>query len=167
MDITINLNKTSIDRAIRQIKSYAKQLESNNEKFVEALCGIGEPIADSIVGSVTQEDLQDCSVSVGKVERNGGECSCTLNLNGSDSAFIEFGAGMKYAVPQNPLASENGMGVGTYPGQTHAFDPDGWNYWENGEKKHSFGNPPYAPLYEAGQHIELNVVDVAKNTFKK
>lgn len=58
------------------------------------------------------------------------------------------------------------MGPGTYPGQKHAFDPEGWYYKDSsGTKVHSFGNPPAAPMYGAIKDIELELETIAREVF--
>ena len=44
---------------------------------------------------------------------------------------IEFGAGIHYnKSSSNPKSKDFKLGVGTFPDQTHAFDSNGWYYWE-------------------------------------
>ena len=92
-----------------------------------------------------------------------------LTLEGTDVLFVEFGAGLLYSNPQNPKAGEMGMGVGTYPGQTHAYDPAGWWFTKGGgghtEKIHSYGNPAYMPMYKASEELRNSVAKIFDEYF--
>ena len=80
---------------------------------------------------------------------------------------IEFGAGIHYNPTTNPLiSSEVPYGVGTFPGQTHAYE-DMWWYWvENGRAwKPTHGVKATMPMYSADMEIIQNVVKVAKEVF--
>ena len=80
--------------------------------------------------------------------------------------LIEFGAGIRYNPLPNPKAGEYGMGVGTYPGQMHAFDPAGWYYWGEDEKwHHSYGIKATMPMYNAAKIIQERVVQIAREVF--
>ena len=65
--------------------------------------------------------------------------------------FIEFGSGIYYnAGNEHPLAKQFGYGVGTYPGQTHAYE-DFWFYTDkDGTHSHfSHGTEATMPMYNS------------------
>lgn len=66
---------------------------------------------------------------------------------------VEFGAGIHYNKKANPKADEMGLGVGTFPDQTHAFNEDGWWYFDEKTDtwKHSYGIQATMPMYKADQ----------------
>lgn len=77
--------------------------------------------------------------------------------------MVEFGSGQN---AQNPL-NIAGVGQGTFPGQTHAFDKNGWWYMDiEGQWHHSKGVTPKMPMYKAQKHIHERVVAVAKEVFR-
>lgn len=80
---------------------------------------------------------------------------------------IEFGAGIHYNPTPNPNAAKFEMGVGTFPGQIHAFE-DGWYYWDENsqEWKYTHGVKATMPMYHAYMEIIQSVVKVAKEVFK-
>lgn len=80
---------------------------------------------------------------------------------------IEFGAGAHFNPTPNPLSAEMGYGVGTFPGQIHAFDPNGWYFWSEEKQQwiHSYGVKATMPMYSADMEIIQNVVKVAKEVF--
>ena len=75
-------------------------------------------------------------------------------FEGTEVLFVEFGTGIRFSNPQNPKAGEMGMGVGTYPGQTHAFDPKGWWIPKEHGGGHSYGNPAVMPMYKADEDLK-------------
>lgn len=80
---------------------------------------------------------------------------------------IEFGAGIHYNPTPNPLiSSEFPYGVGTFPGQTHAFE-DMWWYWDEDKQewKPTHGIKATMPMYSADMEIIQNVVKIAKEVF--
>ena len=80
---------------------------------------------------------------------------------------IEFGAGVHFNPTPNPLiSSEFPYGVGTFPGQTHAYQ-DMWWYWDENtqEWRPTHGVKATMPMYSADMEIIQNVVKTAKEVF--
>lgn len=80
---------------------------------------------------------------------------------------IEFGSGVHFNQTPNPLiSSEFPYGVGTFPGQTHAYQ-DTWFYWDekSQEWKPTHGVKATMPMYSADMQIIQNVVKTAKEVF--
>ena len=79
---------------------------------------------------------------------------------------IEFGAGIHFNPTPNPNADKFGLGVGTFPGQVHAFE-DMWFYWDEKtqEWKPTHGVKATMPMYSADMEIIQNVVKYAKEVF--
>ena len=79
--------------------------------------------------------------------------------------LVEFGAGVFYNPSDNPKAGEMGYGIGTFPGQIHAFE-DGWYYWGEDEKWHyTHGVKATMPMYSASVAIREQVASIAKEVF--
>ena len=79
---------------------------------------------------------------------------------------IEFGAGIYYNATPNPNADKFGLGVGTFPGQIHAFEK-GWYYWDDAAQQWKFthGVKATMPMHEATQEIIREIVNTAKEVF--
>ena len=79
---------------------------------------------------------------------------------------VEFGAGIFYNSKENPKAPELGFGVGTYPGQIHAFE-DGWYYWDDKTEtwRYTHGIKATMPMYNAEQQIIQQYVKIAREVF--
>lgn len=81
---------------------------------------------------------------------------------------IEFGAGIHYnSGNKHPDADKLGLGVGTFPGQIHAFE-DGWYYWDEKLEKwrYTHGVKATMPLHEAEKEIILKALKVAREVFR-
>ena len=79
--------------------------------------------------------------------------------------MAEFGSGHLAEV----LFDIAGVGQGTFPGQTHAFD-DVWHWKEwrddhTGEWHHSKGFRPTHPMYQAEMDMIKEVVNIAKEVY--
>ena len=79
---------------------------------------------------------------------------------------IEFGAGIYYnSGNENPKANDFGLGVGTYPGQIHAFE-DGWYYLGNDNQWHyTHGVKATMPMYNATMEIVNQYKQIAREVF--
>ena len=118
----------------RQLLQYKDDLPTKCEKLVSRLLESGLSVASARVGesqlgkyvTVTTNisaDKMGCKgilLAKGAVKEQDGYAPCSILL------AIEFGAGARFNPDPNPLSAEMGYGVGTYPGQIHAFDPNGW-----------------------------------------
>lgn len=80
---------------------------------------------------------------------------------------IEFGAGIHYNPKPNPNAGELGFGVGTFPGQLHAREEDGWYYWDAKTEtwKHSYGVKATMPMYNAYIEMKPKIKSIAREVF--
>lgn len=81
---------------------------------------------------------------------------------------IEFGAGIHYNPTPNPIiSSEFPYGVGTFPGQTHAYQ-DTWFYWDekSQEWRPTHGVKATMPMYSADMEMIQKVEKIAKQVFK-
>jgi hypothetical protein len=163
--ISMTLSRSSINDAINELKAYKKELINKNEIFVRRLAELGIKVIDMRVQQ-SLGDSDDAKSSV-YVDSVGKITSAELHLTGSDVLFIEFGAGIYYNTPgQHPLEDKFGMGVGTYPGQTHAFD-DYWFYTdEQGNTGQiSYGTQATMPMYSASIEMYQEVTRIAREVF--
>lgn len=80
---------------------------------------------------------------------------------------IEFGAGIHHNPTANPNADKFGLGVGTFPGQIHAFE-DGWWYWDDKllEWRYTHGVKATMPMYNASIEMQNKIVSIAKEVFR-
>lgn len=171
MNISINVfDPGSVESAITRLEEYASKLASKADLLAKRLAESGYETAQVILAGhvYTGETLGSLTVT-------GSDGEYCLMAGSEALLFVEFGAGIQGV--GHPLAGQFGMGAGTYPGQTHAFDPNGWWYptsdpalvrrWDkNGQGwAHSYGNPPHMPMYAAEREIKNRIEKFAKEIF--
>jgi hypothetical protein len=180
MVITVELSKESIKSAKKQLRAYKRDLSKKCALFVRRLADLGIQTAKGNVSSLYAPYL------IFRKEVNPAECECrglmiatqtglirrqwrSLNTaNGIETADVspllmaEFGSGAM----ASDHAEKYGMGQGTFPGQKHAFDDDGWSWMDlGGEWHHSFGEVPTMPVQRAFDEMCASVYTVAKEVF--
>lgn len=172
--ISISLSAKSIDDAIRQLKDYQNSLQGKCDRLVEELSKLGQEVA---VQNISESPIgKTVTVRVNKTPEQMG-CKAVLIATGQTITSenrepfytllaIEFGAGIFYNSKENQKAPELGFGVGTYPGQIHAFD-DGWYYWDDKTEtwRYTHGIKATMPMYNAEQQIIQQYVKIAREVF--
>lgn len=173
--INAQLSVSSINQAIQEVKQYKTELNRKVTFLCRRLSDLGQITAVKYAGqsplgntvrittniSPTAAGCKAVVVAVGQTKTSPGyEPVNTLLL-------IEFGAGIRYNPVPNPRAGEYGMGVGTYPGQMHAFQADGWFYFgEDCKWHHSYGIEATMPMYHASKSMKEEIVRLAIESFK-
>ena len=171
--IKMSLSEKSIQEAIKQLRQYKSDLKSKCDLLVTRLAEIGEKAA---VQSVNESPLGK-TVTL-RVQRDPISMGCRAVLIATGKVFdvedrvpfstilaIEFGAGIHYNPVPNPKANELGYGVGTYPGQIHAFE-DGWYYLGKDNQWHyTHGVKATMPMYNASMEIIQQYKQIAREVF--
>ena len=116
--ITIELNPTSINKAIKDIRKLNAEWDRKIDEVTRRLAEIGATKASLGFSRAVYTGDNDVSISVEPIE-NG----YSIIASGEAVLFIEFGSGVTYGyghpAPMN-------YGPGTYPGNGHWDDPRGW-----------------------------------------
>ena len=170
-----DLSVKGIEALKRQLLQYKDSLPIKCEKLVSRLLQSGVEVSQSKISesplgkyvTVTTNisaDKMGCKgilLAKGAVKEQEGYAPFSILL------AIEFGAGVHFNPTPNPLiGSEFPYGVGTFPGQTHAYQ-DMWFYWDENtqEWKPTHGVKATMPMYSADMEIIQNVVKYAKEVF--
>lgn len=169
-----NLSVSSLNALKKQLLDYKSELNNKCETFVKRLLESGIEVANAKVGEsplgkyVTlttniSADKMGCKgilLAKGAVKESEGYAPFSILL------AIEFGAGIHYNPAPNPKADEFGLGVGTFPGQIHAYQ-DTWFYWDeqSQEWRPTHGVKATMPMYSADVEIIKNVSKIAKDVF--
>ena len=170
-----DLSVNGIEALKSQLLQYKDELPIKCEKLVSRLLESGLSVANARVGesplgkyvTVTtniSDDKMGCKgilLAKGAVKEQEGYAPFSILL------AIEFGAGVHFNPTPNPLiSSEFPYGVGTFPGQTHAYQ-DMWWYWDENtqEWKPTHGVKATMPMYNADMEIIKNIVKYAKEVF--
>lgn len=159
----------------RQLLQYKDSLPIKCETLVSRLLQSGVEVSQS---KISESPLGKYVTVTTNISAENMGCNGILLAKGSVKEqdgyepfsillAIEFGAGIHFNPTPNPLiSSEFPYGVGTFPGQTHAYQ-DTWFYWDENtqEWKPTHGVKATMPMYNADMEIIQNVVKYAKEVF--
>lgn len=173
--IKMRLCVEDVNRAIKELKEYEGQLVTKCNVLVGKLADMGLVVAKAKIGEAPLGKYVHLNV---KYEHSKTGCKAILFATGdtlntpsgsiNTLMMIEFGAGIHFNHEANPKADDFGMGVGTYPGQTHAFQEEGWYYMDDsGNWHHTYGVKATMPMYNADMEILMNIHKVAREVFSK
>lgn len=173
-----NLSVSGIKSLQKQLEDYKKDLVSKCQEYVRRLAEIGIETAKHNTGnfghyitfSVKTEPNKDGCTALMIATETGKIVSRWQTKDGIKSAdvspllMVEFGSGWR---AENPM-DVPGVGQGTFPDQSHAFDKEGW-YWKDldGNLQHSYGITPKMPMYNAYLAMEQKIFETAKDVFGK
>lgn len=176
--LTATLSISSIKRLQDDLRKYQSDLTNKCEIFVRRLAETGIEVAKHNTGnfghyitfSTKAEPNKDGCKGILLATETGKIISKWQTKDGIKTADVspllmaEFGSGWR---AENP-ANVEGVGQGTFPDQTHAFDKEGW-YWTDleGNLHHSYGITPKMPMYNAYLEMERKVIETAKDVFGK
>lgn len=170
-----NYSIYNLNALIKDLQNYKQELEDKRIIFLRRLMEIGINMANKQLGEfsgmvVFEKTIDDDG---GVIVATDGEKIIRVwytdkNLTNERSYEVsplllsEFGSGWLAEVKGNIP----GVGQGTMPGQKHAFDANGW-YWydEYGEKHHSYGEKPTHPMYYATIEMQTQIEAIAREVF--
>lgn len=171
-----DLSVQGIRRLQDELRKYQNDLTRKCRLLAKELAEIGVNVAEARIGesplgkyvsiqtdiSEEQAGCKAVLIATGEVKKSDGYAPFNTLL------AIEFGAGIHYNQTPNPNANKFGLGVGTFPGQIHAFE-DGWYYWDDKaqEWRYTHGVKATMPMYHADMEIIQNVVKKTKEIFGK
>lgn len=170
MKIKASLN-TGLSEVIEQLETYQRNLDAKCETFIQRLADIGINVAMTTLAFEGVGDApRDADFGV-EITPEGHLIRGFIRISGSGLLFWEFGAGNYYngMTSPNPKARKFGMGIGTYPGQTHVPNPGFWYYKEHPDDKkavRSYGTQATMPVYKATMEMIEQTYKVAKEVFK-
>lgn len=171
-----DLSVQGIRKLQEDLRKYQYNLVRKCRLLAEMLAKKGITVANAKIGesplgkyvsiqtNITEEQAgcKAILIATGEVKESDGYASFNTLL------AIEFGAGIHHNPTPNPSADKFGLGVGTFPGQIHAFE-DGWYYWDDKaqEWRYTHGVKATMPMYSADMAIIKDVVKTAKEVFAK
>jgi hypothetical protein len=171
--ISFGLSVKEINIAIQEIRQYKADLNNKCEEFCRRLCEVG---AEKAKGKVSESPLGKTITVSTDIDPKKTGCKAILYMSGktyqsegyepvNTALLIEFGAGIHYNPEDNPKAAELGYGIGTFPGQMHAFE-DGWYFKnDNDEWVYTHGTKATMPMYEASVEMRDKIMEIAKEVF--
>lgn len=176
--ITMQLSEASVRNAIRELENYKKELLAKVQTYTYRLAERGISVAKSNTGVFSHYITFSVNLSPttygckavllanesGTITRQWQTKEGVQSADVSPLLMTEFGSGFKAQNPKNVA----GVGQGTFPDQTHAFDSGGWYYQDlEGVWHHSDGFTPTMPMYKAFCEMEQDIVNVALEVFGK
>lgn len=171
LNIKVELDIDSIDKAIKEIKDYRESLNDKLYNFLSVLLQDGTVEAQTRLAS-TVGDATHATVSASQPVIIDDKVVATIYLEGTEALFIEFGAGIAYNTGmQHPKADELGYGIGTYPSKNppnKAINPGRWIYGHNddGSPLWSIGTQASMPIYYASETMRNNAIKRAMETLR-
>ncbi len=177
MKINIKLDTRSTKAAIRNARKYKERLEKACREFVEQLADVGIKTA-----RIYEGEYSGYIVYTKQVDPKANGCTALMIAHGKGiertwkyqggwktvyvNALLmaEFGSG--WLADNENQWGVAGVGQGTFPGQIHATDPDGW-WWtdEDGVSHHSIGEAPSYPMYNAYMEMSQQLMSIGKKVF--
>ena len=171
--LQMRLETKSINSIIEQLKDYRDSLPIKNELFMERLLDAGIAVAYKHTGRYTGYIAFEKEVDGGTL--------CTGILTGVNTApFISwwYYKGGKKVVKVNPILMAEfgsgwlsevlfdvpGVGQGTFPDQTHAYDEQ-WAWRDDKGIHFSRGEAPYHPMYLAEMEMLDQISSIAREVF--
>ena len=167
--IRMSLSTSSIENAIKELKTYRSSLDTKKRRLLRELANIGVREASVRFTTAIYDGINDSSVTLESIEN--GYC---IKAEGKAVLFIEFGAGV-YHNPGEPYPDprpEGVVGIGEYGkgrGKQHS-----WYYkgqpGSNGEVQpngavKTHGNPAAMPMWYASQEMQDSILKIAREVF--
>jgi len=161
--IKLGLDSTSVSKALAELQGYQLWLREKAQKLAFELTARGLDDAAIHFESAYYKGPRDDVVYDAEDRGNG---VYAIIVDGVTAVIIEFGAGVTRGYG-HPQADEFGFGPGTFPGQTHAMDPNGWYLPKSKGGGHTDGNPPSRAMYNAANTLRRELANIAREVFGK
>ena len=169
--ISLTLNPTDIDRAIKELKQYEKEflnkVDAYRKRVAEELAEIAsQRFSSATIDYTVSGNSRRPDVTVNVDER--GKVSVVV-ADGEDAVWCEFGAGVYYngtvGSSPNPYGKDIGFTIGSY-GKGYGKGK-AWGYYdEGGELVITRGTPATMPMYNAAKEVTKRAIEIAKEVFK-
>lgn len=167
--INVSLSTTSINKAIKELEQYKRDLSTKEKQLLEGLANIGVKEASIRFTTAMYDGINDVTVTLDKT--NNGYA---IVAEGQAVAFIEFGTGVYHnsGEPYPMPRPEGIVGIGEYgqgKGKRRAWFYKG-EAGTNGEvQKNGIvktrGNPASMPLWYASEEMRNAVLQIAREVF--
>ena len=169
------LQVSSVKKLIKDLKKYKNDFHKKCELLVSRLADSGLQIAnakvsESPLGGYVNLHIESLNIPNGagtKIVGIGAIKQATGYPDFNILLAVEFGAGIYHNNTPNPYSGQLGFGVGTFPGQTHAFE-DSWWYWDEKDQKwkRTYGVKATMPMYSTYMGVKSLVTKTAQEVFK-
>ena len=170
--LTVDLSALGLRQLDKWLSDWKAWLEKKSDELANKFSKEGYVVAYQIIAEHVFSGATLNSLHTERI----GPANYVVRAESVPVLFLEFGSGLRgYGYPADAL---QGMGPGTYPGQTHALDPRGW-WFETDDPRlvvytdedtgksygHSYGMAPAMPMYTAVKELEQNFDRIVKEVF--
>ena len=174
--ISMSLSADSIEKAIQQLKDYAKKIEVNTADVAKEVAkkleqnvskGFnGAPYDYKMPGRKMEAELGVPSVPDVDVETLEESKNTIVRAHGPQAVFVEFGAGVYFNPTGAPHPARGEVNaIGTYG---HGLGKlTYWRFELDGQTYVTHGTPASMPMYLGTQEIAEQVPKIAKEVFEK
>lgn len=159
--IKMGLSTSSIDDAVKQLRTYRNSLEAKKDKLLKMLGEIGVREASVRFTTAMYDGENDSSVSL-ETNKDG----YVIVASGHAVAFIEFGAGVYHNTGEPyPNPRPDGIvGIGEY-GKGYG-KRQAWGFKDDsGELVITHGNPAAMPMWYASEEMRSKILKIAREVF--
>ncbi len=163
--ITLDLSTRDINRAIRELRQYKRDIKRKVDLLVQTLTDLGVDIAKAQIQEMGAWYTGELESSI------SGYFSPTVGVGvvkaGSPYAiYVEFGTGLVGESAPHPLASS--LWAYNIPSE-HKDETGGWWYYNDRDNRlhytHGFQSRPF--MYNTARELEKECVRVAREVFAK
>ena len=181
--LRMTLSVDSVNKLKKEIRDYRNSLTAKSELLCARLAEQGISVAVGHINSDSYAPYIIFGYTTPVAQNYGAETIMFAKSTGnivsvwygaedvlksaevSPLLMVEFGAGVNH--DKNPKAKQLGMGAGTFPEQTHAFQKEGWYY--KGEDEiwhHTDGLEPSMPMWSAFLELKRIVRVTVRRVFR-
>lgn len=161
MTINLELSKSGIQKAIKDLQNYSNSIDEKMQTLATELCKVGVPVVIVHYVDGFTEGNSDCNIEIEPTEHG-----CVLRARGNDVCFLEFGGGVTTAIYDGE--GQEGLPP-VYPGSWSESEGTGQfaekGFWFYGGKKYD-GIEAKLGLYYASIEMRNRAVETARRVFK-
>lgn len=168
--ISFGLSEREIDRAIKELEQYKKEVIRKTALLREKVAERIESLSRSGFAGAVVDDLLKGGVKMAEVSvslDNKDNVSLVI-ANGEDAIWVEFGAGVYHngsaGSSPHPEGSELGFTIGGYG--KGMGKKEVWGYYEGDTLRLTHGTPAIMPMYNAVKTVCDELADIAREVFK-
>ena len=170
MDRVIDISLDNIERAIKAIDDYKRELPQKVNEFRKRL---GDELASMAQSGFNSAMIDDLTRGGGRtpnvtVSADDDGKICIVVANGEDAVWCEFGAGVYHngsvGSSPHPQGASLGYTIGSY-GKGYGKGK-AWGYVENGVLNITRGSPASMPMYNAMKEIIAKADTIAREVWK-
>lgn len=163
--ISVNLSDVSINKAIRELELYKKELIEKTTLLQKRIGKRIEELAQNGFNGAIVDDLLEGSPKIASVEVLSMTTDDTTIViaKGEDAVWVEFGAGVHHNKSfTHPNGAELGLTIGSFGSNGKK---EVWGFYKDGKLKLSHGTPGKMPLANAVTAVCNEIVEIAKEVF--